>query len=347
MESRIVRSLALTLLALASGACILLVDFDHEGLPCDADGACLPGYVCDGSNICVKEGSASAQCSPACGPFEDCIKSQCVPHCNGRACAAGERCEAGSCVANPQSGGLGDPCRQDSDCLEGAVETFCLRPYGGGPGVCTTSCVSDANCGQRATVCKAFSGAGPVVQLCVTESFQACTQESDCAASGLSCGVYQALSPAPAAVTACREPIDGGRNIGEPCSLDGSLPCTNGLCVRADGNSQFVCTAPCGDHADCSEVLAANDECAVVTVQGSAQSGLKATRASLCVPGRRSLGLGCQGTPGVCRADAPHCVEMPGETGQRCFTACADQNASPRCPSGMTCVEVGGNHYCQ
>ena len=43
---RQLRPALLLLLALASGACTLGLDFEEEGRACDAQGQCLEGYAC-------------------------------------------------------------------------------------------------------------------------------------------------------------------------------------------------------------------------------------------------------------------------------------------------------------
>jgi hypothetical protein len=48
---RFLRTLGLPV-ALSLSACSLLVDFDAEGQPCDAQNQCLEGYVCENGS-CV------------------------------------------------------------------------------------------------------------------------------------------------------------------------------------------------------------------------------------------------------------------------------------------------------
>lgn len=46
----------LAALAMAGAlGCSFIVDFDPEGKPCDSNGACLEGYVCNESNVCIPE----------------------------------------------------------------------------------------------------------------------------------------------------------------------------------------------------------------------------------------------------------------------------------------------------
>jgi hypothetical protein len=59
MRTPLVPRVLAALLALGCG-CSLLVSFDPEGKPCGSEDACLEGYVCDRSKMCVRPDAGAA-----------------------------------------------------------------------------------------------------------------------------------------------------------------------------------------------------------------------------------------------------------------------------------------------
>jgi hypothetical protein len=332
------RLFAVALAALAGAACTLVLDYDKEGLPCDAANECLDGYVCDAKNLCVPKDVGD--CRPACGAFQTCFKSECVPTCDKRPCGAAQYCKDGSCLQLPGDHGLGGACKSDDEC---PAAGFCLLPYGGDTGgVCTKTCTDANGCSGNAKGCRAFPGVSGQVKLCVGDTFLSCTKESDCSTANLSCGAY-ALTAAKDAILACRTRVPGGHPIGEVCSQ--FLTCATGLCVKTNGNGDQRCVTPCTSTADCLETMKDDDaDCLPVTLNASGANGLPRVRPSLCVPGGASQLLSCEASAGPCHADAPDCVTLPGGTGKNCATVCGD--GTKKCPDGLHCDATTTPSYC-
>lgn len=344
---RVLVSPALLLGVLLSGGCSLYLDFDPEGLACDAQGRCRAGYVCNGENECMAEGHPSTLCKPECGPLSVCERASCRPICDGRACEAGSSCVDGACVRNPRELTIGSPCQLPSDCTRAG--TTCLLPYGGGAGVCTRVCDSDAECSDgRAPKCVNFPNARGGRKLCADPSFLPCVNEAACNESGLSCGTFALdadvggdalLEP----IAACRPRIEKGAAIGAVCSAE--LPCANGLCVPINNAGERRCTAPCRDNADCDAVLgkpteagASSHACADVVLSPGVGESLPRLRAALCSPNGVSASTPC--APGnSCHADAPYCVPVPGPGSSTvCMTACTDNAVACPITSSPNCI---------
>lgn len=348
---RFVLNLATTLVfGAALGGCSLLLDFNEAGLACDAEGQCLSGFVCTAENVCMPEGHGSTLCDPGCGELQTCVKSKCVPICDERACAAGQSCIDGVCADNPRELKLGSPCESNAECtVSGDV---CLKPYGGGTGVCTRECSGDGNCDARAPKCAFFRNGQTDRGLCVNPAFKPCASEATCAASGLSCGIYAfqkqaAIEP----ISACRARLTGNnvKAVGEECGL--AIPCANGICIQTSRAGDYRCSAPCSENAQCDDLLGGTNTCTHVTlnppVKFTENANLPTVRPELCSPGGVSISTQCGGVGGGlgCRADAPHCVEVnPGD--RRCLTACGDGTYA--CPAAMTCQPnpEGGPDVC-
>jgi hypothetical protein len=327
------RALPVLLAALALGpGCTLLLDSSIDRLPCDARGGCLDGYVCSAELVCVPESEGA--CSPVCGAFEECVRSRCVPSCVDRPCGAGQVCTNGACVDLPRDGKLGSPCDASTTCGDG---NFCVRPYGGGNGLCTRPCADDAACGDGTTCREYATGRGPSLRMCAPAPLEACDRESDCVAAGLSCGLFAWVQPGNnthEAVKLCRTRVSDARAIGEACISSGGAACANGICLAVSGN-QERCLTPCSAKADCAELVKdAGTECLSATVEPFGSEALKRTRAKVCVPGGATIDAACT-TNDACHADAPYCVEFAAEAGpvRRCAPAAAEGSAA--CPDGF------------
>lgn len=331
--------------AAATSGCSLYLDFEPTGLACDADGQCLAGFVCNGTNECMPTGHESTLCTPECGSLERCVRAKCEPVCDNRACPAGARCEEGACVMNPRNDyQLGSPCTNDVGCRRASPNGVCLRPYGGGDGVCTRPCTADLDCDGQASMCVTFPNGDKGRSLCVNPAFMPCGKEGTCTASGLSCGVFaleawtvfedDIIEP----ISACRERLTGAA-IGETCTS--SISCANGLCARLDSSGKESCTSPCEAPADCEAVLGGTQHgCSRVTINPNGDNDMPRTRPKMCSKGGSSIGGQCTLPFGGCFADASYCNDEGGLFGV-CATACGDGGSS--CPAGHVCVPQEGS----
>ncbi len=353
------RSAALMVgLGLFAAGCSVVLDTSKTGLPCDQNGNCLAGYVCDAAtNTC--QPAKTGPCQPACGPGAKCEQEKCVASCDADPsveksgkwpCAAGQFCSNGQCVAQQNTGKLGDACSQDSDCTGDAL-AFCLRPVGGGSSMCTKVCANDSDCqvesaagGGDAPKCTAYpDGNGQTLTVCAPATFVPCHQESDCAQAGLSCGLYVVDKPVNQADTllACRERMNGGKSIGDKtCSP--AAPCQNGLCEQIDNVHDWECLTPCQADADCQKTMPASPQptCTSIAVVDPASSSTPVLRAPVCIPGESHVGGTCTGSTPSCAADAPNCVAKTGGT-DVCAPLCA-AGAQP-CPQSLSCQ----GQYCE
>lgn len=340
--------------ALLLTGCSLLLPFDLAELPCDAAGECREGYFCNDDNLCEKE-PENVACNPACGALETCERGVCQPTCAGRACPAGEICddEVGLCRPKPGNavGGLGSPCSEHSECRGSYSDAFCLRPWGepaaATAGVCTRPCEGDGVCGSLE--CITFPGGAQALSLCADPSFMPCENESDCTASGLSCGTYTGLvggaSSDTRPVLACRSRTKGAEIGNQFCNAPED--CVTGLCIRHAGKA--VCTTPCadGDPDNCTDAMA-EAICLDVLLDETQADGQPTVRAPLCVASAKKLLTPCT-TDSDCGFDAPSCRLLPELNQYRCTTRCHGSNKT--CPAGSTCKEVdagtfGWPNYC-
>lgn len=328
----------LAALAALGAGCTLLLDSSQDGLPCDADNACLTGYVCDARSVCVL--AADGACRPACGAFETCFKGTCKATCDKRPCGAAQTCSGGVCLNVNGDRSFGAACSINDDCNAPA---FCLKPYGGGSGLCTVVCAGDQDCSAHAPSCRPYpDGAGNQIKLCAVETFTGCTREADCAAADLSCGLFS-VTPTKEVVQACRVRMRSGFAIGETCSQ--AIPCANGLCLPVGSTGDQRCLTPCGATGDCDATLAGQEpQCLAVTVNPHALGSQPRARAAICVPGGPSQLVSCAASAGACHADAPDCVLFTGDTGTKCAQACADGGV--KCPGGLHCVAADKGSYC-
>lgn len=319
--------------ALALGGCSLILDFDKAGLACDVNGICEEGYTCTALNTCMPTGHPDTLCGEGCGPLETCFKARCMPICDGRACPAGSYCSDGECRTAKRDKKLGAPCDANSDCEDPGV---CMRPYGGGTGVCSRTCSTKADCVGGATECVPYQDG---LRICAHKAFTACGEEADCAPSGMSCGVYafDGLGTK-APVSACRSRITTGSvaGIGEACS-DG-VPCVNGLCVRVNGAGERRCTTPCSTAGVCEKTLDSQSLiCAQVTITPSTTT-MPRLRPMLCVDGGASLLFECDQNVNNCKADAPYCAGVGSKF--KCVPACGEGANVNRCPVSTACGTV-------
>lgn len=353
------RSLATSVLlaaaTFAASACSLLLDFDQDGLPCDASNGCLEGFACvDGQCVAASErpegcGSCAAgfSCEPSSG--------ECRPEgCDVRACAAGSRCtaaDAGPAFCEPiASPSPGHRCTQDADCADAGAERFCLLGAVQDPqtgalrnGICVEPCaVPDAPCGDDAGACRPLSGVADAESglVCVTAGMVTpCQDDQRCAPHGLLCTVFDHPSVGPTSL--CDAPLSGGAAAGEACSVtvgdpSGFALCANGLCAPRPGTSttQPLCLSPCVEGG-CGAAVCAVSEFAL--------SGV-IRHLPLCVP-QVTRCTPCGAEAPACGADAPRCSTLDG--GAYCLSACSpDAGTGPLCPPEETCVQLPEGFRC-
>lgn len=337
------RLLALCLTAAATlSGCSLLLDFDPQRRPCDEQGGCLEGFLCQGG-VCVPK--------PTCGPCatgERCAPSgRCVlDTCDVHACPAGYQCVAGeggaSCVA-PMAPALGHPCSADAECalpegggarvcLRGAVEvaeTGALRP-----GICVELCDAASACVTPGATCQTLPmglGAG-TARMCLTERLVTpCASDERCRDDRLVCTLYDHPSTGPA--TLCDPPLEGGAKAGEACvavATPGAQLCANGLCAPQSPEPGVTptCTTPC-DQGTCA---VGSCMLAPFRIQDTVR------HVPLCVE-TASRCVDCTSSPRACGTEAPRCVALPNSSA--CLSECTPgATGAPPCPAGLTCVTL-------
>lgn len=239
------------------GACSLLLTFNPDGQPCDAQGHCLTGYVCV-DNVCHGIDGGLGACDPGgCDAGERCQPgtNSCVPDtCANRLCPVGTRCSetSGSTACVPQSAPLlGSPCSADSQCDAGVGTRFCFvgaisGPGGAHTGFCAEHCAGSF-CATPSTTCATYSlglDAGSV-GLCLPDKLvTACSNDAPCQSEGFVCTVYD--NPTLGPIGLCDEPNSFGAPNGQTCSNNGGTPCADGLCVvRTTSSTATTCGELC------------------------------------------------------------------------------------------------------
>ncbi len=330
------------LLALATVACSLLIDFDHVVQPCD-QGQCNPGFVCLDGGCHPAEGAPPPPCQ--CGPGQQCIESTgaCVADpCLTPRCGVGQWCRADGAAPRclGADAGLGQACASDADCAGLSAAARCLlglaRSTGQRSGLCVEACPSPASSCPSGTVCLADAGA----PLCAPErAVFACRDDEDCKPN-LVCTLFD--HPALGPVKLCDLPHFGGAP-GTACGPSAATAsCANGLCAPQVGKAEKRCAQLCEpNQAPCP--VGQNCTFAEVNVVGVPRF------VTACTP-PVSRCLDCANNDlvdlnPVCQADAPRCTAFDG--GFRCLAACEpDAGLAAPCPAGLSCVLLGAEHRC-
>ena len=299
--------------------------------PCQTDGDCSAGYVCDPNQSACVAGYASEG-----GPAD----------CSVTGCPSGQLCKLSAGVAQcVVLGGSGDDASSagsEGGTDAGAPDSTSPNEGGTGPdggtpdaameaGIYTGPCNDDATCGGQGAKC---------IDGQCTPQLQLCSDGSQCVATGSACvdGVCEVRcstsSPCPTGYQ-----CDLTRNVCNvnqaACSGSGGSTCQGGTtCVEGH------CVPPCaiaGDAGDGSAACPAGQSC----VNGGCIPDQQATFA--CVNDGQSGQLAT-----TCPADAI-CVHHD------CYTACAADGGSPSCsvsgPStGSVCkavtIETGTYSVC-
>lgn len=181
--------------------------FLYPGNSCQNEG-CRPGYTC------TARGCELACGNGTCASGEECVAAECVaieaecPECepceSASECIGGAECIEGVCING--SALEGDPCLQPGECASGTCTS---------DGYCSTSCLEDEICGDRA-LC--------VEEVCESERapFGAtCAEAADCMANVC----IADLTPTPVCSRACGS-NDAECPLGWECGrVDGAVVC--------------------------------------------------------------------------------------------------------------------------
>lgn len=311
----------------SDGACVAL------DMGCDSDDACPQGLVC-----------AFGACIVPIGCLDDAD------------CPFLERCDvlAGVCRADAPSG-LGDPCLDDAQCLNGLT---CVAIEDGG--YCTAGCSAEALCPSGST-CYNLDAETPDLGVCFTDCADdaACLRGQICFASGGPLGGACFLAE-------CREDVDCGGDavlhiaceagrcvVENGCDAATGEGCAMGTeCVVSDGRG--VCLAPC-DALD--DACAAGSRCLPVNADGTGYcidagnvpAGGACAGQFDCARGQQCIddGLGngsCRplcdtGVMGGCPA-LESCVSLVGRVGA-CLPDCEND-----CAPGDTRCDANGTQLC-
>jgi hypothetical protein len=310
--------------------------------------AAASGETCDPeagdrcvTGICTREG----YCSPVCAADYDCPEGFLCDQLLLPLPSGDDAPFRGCAPEDLVKGEVGEACPNgDADCKSG----LCLvdEPEGPHP-FCSRECTPGAAECPDGFDCRQ----SPVDQrnLCQPSlAGGACGNDQDCA-TGEICTLDPLLG-----TTLCDQPLPGGAQPGEPCSI--VIECANDLCLQ-----QGFCGAMCVDPADCP----ADFICDYLEV---IQSGGGSAFAKVCVPDPGSM-LPCQrdgdclagevcglalnawgtGLEGRCTAAGPgggvgtacsegyQCENFFCSTEYQCTSLCAED---ADCPQDYACFEI-------
>lgn len=300
--------------------------------PDDEDGVCFlyPGDCgcstnadCDAGEACTDGVCAPARCTTnadcADGLACDVASGQCVvPPCtNDDQCPGAQVCIGGACIFDADCATC-LPCMSADDC--GGTEFLCAGPEGGGEGICTKLCGTDADC-PGDSQCWGFEG--EEFQLClnpdanrigICPASYVCTGGSN-PCDGVTCSGGEVCNPASGA-------CEGqGCEVCAPC--DDPSDCPTGACYDI-GEPVGACMVECRSDADCPTATA----CTAVELVGGGSVNLCLNEnfetngfcpsGFVCGPDAESRDL-CEDVtcPGgqACDPDTGRCVSVGGDTG--------------------------------
>jgi hypothetical protein len=246
-----------------------------------ANNLCLGGTCsapCEAPNDCGDAGSTCDSTTVATGNG-DAELNACVPRTEGTClsdadCAGGQRCVAQktatdlifTCGSGNSGGGeTGATCTTDTDCAQNLCDS----------GTCVGPCQSTGDCSAADNfACETRNvdlgnGNSDSASICTPPT--PCAEDDDCRV-GEVCYVN---SNGGVVDTFCREPNNGGGELGQVCTDD--TACANNLC----GDTRFrdVCLVPCADTSDCTEN---GFVCGTVDVDGTSVSACVADTSTAC-----------------------------------------------------------------
>lgn len=218
-------------------------------------------------------------------------------------------------------GGFGCDCQEGQDCDSG----WCVDGGVGGS-ICTEACVE--SCDQEGFLCKAFTGTGDVVFLCVPELdelCQPCTEDADCGDLG---GI-------------CLNDGSGNGRCGRSCSAD--VPCPTGFdcnAVETTGGTTEQCV-PQGGQCPCTPALAGVKESCDLTNEHGTCLGVQT-----CTPDGWSACEGTSPAPDLCDGEDNDCDGAIDEDFPDLGMPC-DSNDEDLCPNGaLECDSSGTDTVC-
>lgn len=288
---------------LCSGA--LCMDLQQSTISC---GACFSNCSVSG------QGCVNGTC--ACAPGEKVCDSSCLDvqtddaNCGdcGRACASGQHCEAGACVAactlNPT-----DACR-DHHCWDVNNDS---RHCGADCSSCSTRAGQRCVQGQCACPPGATDCAGQCTKLSV--------DATHCGACGVACGVGEVCVSGACACAA------GLTRCGSECRQLANDPANCGACGQACGAGQVCANGACA--AACPNFMDACPDSACVTRDDPLRCGSCGTT---CAPGEECLDGSCaRGRPAV------GCTSCPCDDCTFDATLCCLRGGVPLCLDSARC----------
>lgn len=244
--------LASLLVFTALSGCSLLVQFDPDSQPCEANGACLSTHTCI-NGICrpladagIDAGTCNAtELNCADGLDDDCDgKADCLDaDCNAKACSDGDACTTGEvCNGNSCPRGTAKVCNSPAPC-EAPIGT-CVASTG----QCTYTKKSDG----------ALCGTSLAARCCAGVCANINSDAANCGGCGLSCGTGQACQDV-GGNNSCGPRETSGRCVctgGGTCPMNQACNSTTGLCVPGFNSScaanQNAVTADAGCPAFCA-----------------------------------------------------------------------------------------------
>ncbi|WP_373046629.1 PPC domain-containing protein [Vulgatibacter sp.] len=304
----------------SSGDCVSCLNDTH------CRGRSCTGGICMGS-VCTTDADCAAP-TPRCNEAGD----ACVACLESDDCAAGEACEAGSCVAVPVE------CTSDVECEEAAPgRPLCLVEDG--RGLCV-ECRGGADCGEGIDClggacvdvrcesdldCEAF----PDLPVCSDEGrCVGCTGDEDCA-EGESCSEAGICEPP----FRCGSNQDcAGNPAGEVCDP------ASGACVVCTGDADCAIGQRCEERAACVAIACDTvNDCPV---------GARCEAGSCSAAGPCGSGADCAFDPRApaCNAEG-QCVECTVDAGCGTGERCIDEV----CTVPQECVtdsECRGGYVC-
>lgn len=208
-------------------------------------------YVgCATGQSCGSDGFCQSDCSPACATGQVCQDGACVADpCAGVLCGAGQECRAGACIDNPC--GIMHPCLvgtcAEGQCVNGGIKTSKETPIkpapksggcgtGGGADLATLALGAAAMLVRRRRLAPAVLRAAPVALAALLALGFACSKGTSpvtCASGETACGgECAALQTSALHCGACGHGCETG------------FQCTGGGCVLATGNPHLVAVEP-------------------------------------------------------------------------------------------------------
>lgn len=257
-----------------SAACSSNVDESLEGKRCTPDRRCLPGWVCNEKQLCVR--SLTSESGGAGGKGERAGQGG-QPSESGRTASANVH-DAGT-SSQPDAG----VCPADSSECAGKCVKLASDPAH--CGACETSCVAaaggTARCSSGRCTTECPSGALECSGQCVATNTPEHCGDCDACPAGASCddGVCSVVCQAPS--TACAgvcsdlqtDPLHCG-SCSTACTVGGASLCSAGLCINPCDPGLSACSGSCVDLMTSQEHCGSCERACPVVDSGTASCRL-------------------------------------------------------------------------